>query len=248
MCIDMYIQIVRNDKNRRIYPMDNKTKPTPTKREKTWNIVGIVLCALLIPMLIVNVTMIITSLVHKDEVPGFFGYTPMIVLTDSMVPEIYGGDLVICTDIEAEDVEVGDIISFFDPMSTKGTVVTHRVIEIIDQDGKLYFKTKGDANNSEDYKAVPEDSLVGEYQVRIPKVGNVLMFMQTTLGLIVCIGVPLVALITYELLRRRKYEKSNESDIDKMRAELEALRAEKERQAAAAAETTFTPPDNTDEG
>lgn len=232
--------------------MDNNKKPARTKQEKIWNIVGIVLCVLLIPMLIVNLTMIVNSFIHKDKVPGFFGLTPMIVLTDSMVPEIYGGDLVICTDIDPDDVEVGDIISFFDPMSTKGTVVTHRVIDVIEQDGKIYFKTKGDANNAEDYKPVPEENLVGEYQFRIPWVGNILMFMQTTLGLVVCIGVPLVALITYELLRRRKYEKANESDVDKMRAELEALRAEKERQEAAQAQTEqateFTPPDDKDEG
>ena len=221
--------------------MNKKEKIVRTKREKVWNIVGIVLCVLLIPMLIVNLVMIVNSFIHEDKVPGFFGYTPMIVLTDSMVPEIYGGDLVICTDIAPEDVKVGDIISFFDPMSTKGTVVTHRVIDITNQNGKIYFKTKGDANNAEDYKPVPAENLVGEYQFRIAGVGKVLMFMQTTLGLVVCVGVPLVALITYELLRRRKYEKSNESDIDKMRAELEALRAEKEKLAA---EQTAEQPEN----
>ena len=114
------------------------------------------------------------------------------------------------------------------------------VLKIL-KNGKIYFKTKGDANNAEDYKPVPAENLVGEYQFRIAGVGKVLMFMQTTLGLVVCVGVPLVALITYELLRRRKYEKSNESDIDKMRAELEALRAEKEKLAA---EQTAEQPEN----
>lgn len=209
--------------------MDNNSKPELRKRDRVLTIVGIILCVLLIPMLVINITMIIGSYVHKDEVPSFLGLTPMIVLTESMEPDIKAGDLIVCKPIEAGDVKVGDVISFFDPMSTTDAVVTHRVVEIIEKEGVLSFRTKGDNNNAEDYMPVPSENLVGRYSFRIPVVGRILMFMQTTLGLIVCIGIPLVALIAYELIRRRMYEKGKDTDVDEMRAELEALRAEKER-------------------
>jgi len=238
-------------------------------KEKVPTIIGIVLCAILIPMLIINVIMIINSFAKKDEVPGFFGFKPMIVLTESMHPTIKGGDLIVCKKVEADEIKEGDIISFFDPMSTKGTVVTHRVKKIIHEDGKIYFKTRGDNNAGDDYKPVPEENLVGRYCFRIPWIGRVLMFMQTTAGLITCIGVPLALLIGFEIFRRRKYEKGNQEDLDQMRAELEALRAEKERQEAAEAvaaeqvstedqlqtdepiqtdEIPTTPPEDKDEG
>lgn len=210
--------------------MGNKEKAARSKQSKVLTIVGIVLCVLLIPMLIINITMIIDSFVHEDEVPSFFGLTPMIVLTESMEPNIKAGDLIVCKPVDAKDIAVGDVISFFDPMSTTGSVVTHRVTEIIDEDGVLYFRTMGDNNDgAADPKPVAGDKVVGRYSFRIGGLGSALMFMQSTPGLIVCIGVPLVLLIGYELIRRMIYEKSNNTDIDKMRAELEALKAEKER-------------------
>ena len=51
--------------------------------------------------------------------------------------------------------------------------------------------------------------------------------MQTTTGLIVCVVLPIVLLVGYDMLRRRKYEKAQKQDTDTLLAELEALRAMK---------------------
>ena len=208
--------------------MNNAPQARANKRDKVFTIIGIVLCVILVPMLIINLTMIVKSYVNKDEVPGFMGVTPLIVLTDSMVDVIYSGDLIICTDVKSEDVAVGDIISFFDPASSTGAVVTHRVIEIItDDDGTLSFRTKGDNNNTEDKQAVPEENLVGKYQMRIAGAGNAAMFMQSTTGLLLCVFVPLVLLVGYDVIRRRFHEQNKQQNIDDLMAELEALRAAK---------------------
>ena len=79
---------------------------------------------------------------------------------------------------------------------------------------------------------VPEDNLIGIYQRRIPKVGNVAMFMQTTTGLIVCVVVPILLLVGYSVLRRRKYEKAQKQDTDALLEELEELRAMKAKREA----------------
>ncbi len=78
----------------------------------------------------------------------------MIVLTDSMVGDkddsFNGGDLIFVKTVKPEDVKVGDVISFFDPNGNGSTVTSHRVVEVINEDGKISFKTKGDNNNTED--------------------------------------------------------------------------------------------------
>lgn len=203
------------------------TKKTADKKQKLLTIIGSVLCLILLPILIINITLIAKSYIHEDEVPSVGGKFPMIVLTDSMYPEIESGDLIICNTVEAEDVQVEDVISFYDPMGNGTSVVTHRVLEIVEEDGQLSFRTKGDNNNAEDQVLVPADSLIGIYQTRIPKVGHVAMFMQTTTGLIVCVVLPIVLLVGYDMLRRRKYEKAQKQDTDALLAELEALRAMK---------------------
>lgn len=187
-------------------------------------IFGAILCVILIPILIVNVTMIVKGYTNSEKVPTFLGYAPMIVLTDSMYPNILSGDLIIIKTVEAESVRENDVISFFDPDGNGTSVVTHRVVRV-NTDGGLSFTTKGDNNNAEDASAVPAANLVGLYQTRIKGAGSVAMFLQTTPGLVVCVALPMVLLIAYELIRRRKYEKTKQDDTKALLAELEALRA-----------------------
>lgn len=203
--------------------MSQATKTTDPK-QKLLTIIGTILCVILLPILIINLTLIAKSYINKDEVPSLGGVFPMIVLTDSMYPQIKSGDLIICNTTEAEDIIEGDVISFFDPMGSGTAVVTHRVLEVIDEDGELSFRTKGDNNNAEDQVLVPADNLVGIYRSRIPALGNVAMFMQTTPGLIVCVVCPVLLLVGFDMLRRRKYEKAKQQDTDQLLAELEELR------------------------
>ena len=113
-------------------------------------VVGTVLCVILVPILIINITLIIKSFTNKDEVPSVGGIFPLIVLTDSMYPEIESGDLIINKTIDPEEVKNGDVISFFDPAGNGTTIVTHRVVGITSEDGGIAFRTKGDYNNTED--------------------------------------------------------------------------------------------------
>ena len=200
----------------------SEAKRNKKSRGKAGTIVGIVLCVILIPIFIANVTMIIKGMVSPEKVPTFGGYSPLIVLTDSMYPTIKSGDLIIVRSAKPSEVQVNDIISFFDPESDNNSVVTHRLMAI-QPDGS--FTTKGDANNTED-TPIPAANLVGVYKLRIAGAGNVAMFLQTTPGFFVCVGVPLVLLVGYELIRRRMYEKSNKQDTEALLAELEALRAQ----------------------
>ena len=207
-----------------------KTKKDQDGKQKLLTAVGTVLCLILAPILLINLTLIVKSFVHSDEVPSIGGIFPMIVLTDSMYPEIESGDLIICHTIEADEVQVDDVITFYDPMGNGTTVVTHRVLEITEENGERSFITKGDNNNVEDQKPVPEDKLIGIYQSRIPGAGNVAMFMQTTPGLILCCVCPALLLVGWDALRRKKYEKAKQQDTDALLAELEALRAMKAEQ------------------
>lgn len=201
-------------------------------KDKILTAIGTVMCIILAPVLVINLTLIVKSYTNTEEVPSVGGYLPLIVLTDSMVPEIYSGDLIICHTADAEDIAVDDVIAFFDPAGNGTSIVTHRVLEVINENGELEFRTKGDNNNTEDKMLVPAESLVGVYQTRIAGFGNVAMFMQSSTGLIVCVVLPIVLLVAYDMIRRRLYEKKKDDDNAALLAELEALRAEKARKDA----------------
>ncbi len=203
------------------------------KREKVNNgfgynlltVIGIILCVILIPILIINITLIVKSCVKPDTVPNAGGFLPLIVLTDSMYPNIKSGDLIICHTADPESIEPGDVISFFDPEGNGTSIVTHRVVEITSDNGELAYKTKGDANNTGDASPVPASKLVGVYKTRLAGAGNIAMFMQTTPGLLICVLLPLLLLVGYDTIRRRKYNSKHKADTDALMAELEALKA-----------------------
>ena len=61
-----------------------------------WTILGTILCIFLIPILVINCTLIAKSYLNNEKIPDIGGRFPMIVLTDSMYPSIQSGDLIIC--------------------------------------------------------------------------------------------------------------------------------------------------------
>ena len=204
-----------------------KNKEKASTGYKIQTIIGIVLCVILIPILLLNISLIVRSLTDPEEVPSVGGYLPLIVLTDSMYPQIQSGDMIICHTDEPQNIQVGDVIAFFDPAGNGTSVVTHKVIELTEVDGEVAWVTQGIANNAADFLPVPAKNLVGVYESRIPGLGNVVMFMQSTTGLIVCVVLPILLLIGWDILRRRKHEKKSQQDTEALLKELEELRAQK---------------------
>lgn len=198
-------------------------------KHRIFTIVGIVLCAILAPLLIINLILVIQGAVNPEKVPGIGGYKPMMVLTESMEDYILAGDLIIVQEIDPTTLKEGDVITFFDPTGNGTTTVTHRIIEVINDSDGLMFRTQGDNNNTPDREAVEADAVVGIYVFRIPYIAHVALFMQTVPGLIISIFVPLCAFVGYDLIRRKQYEKKKDKDRDALLAELEALRAERNK-------------------
>ena len=196
-----------------------------TRGERAVSISAIVLSAILIPVLILNIILIVKSVTNPDEIPSIGSRTPLIVLTESMEDEIHDGDLIVTKATSTEDIKEGDVISYFDPASKSKSVVTHRVIKKITADGKVFFKTQGDNNDIADRHDVPAENVIGVWTgFRVRFLGNVMLFMQSPWGLILCIALPAAAFVLLEVMQKRRRDKANQSDIDRLKAELEALK------------------------
>lgn len=185
--------------------------------------VGILLCIVLIPILVINTTLIVKSFIRPDEVPSFLGYKPFIVLSGSMEPEFYSGDVVIVKEASPDTLNNSDIIAF----RSGESVITHRIVEIKDLEaGKKQFITKGDNNNVEDSITVTSEMLEGKYLMRIAKIGNFAMFLQTPVGMIVFVALPLILFVLYDVLRRTLSGKKADKRTMELEAELERMRGE----------------------
>ncbi len=152
------------------------------------------------------------------------GYKPFIVLTGSMEPVFYSGDLVMVKEVEADSLQVGDVIAF-----REGTaVITHRIVQVEGADQELRFITKGDNNNVNDRRPVTVEQLEGVYLYRISKLGNFAMFMQTPVGMALFIALPLLSFILYDILRRTLFERKKAQRTKELEAELESMRQQLE--------------------
>jgi signal peptidase len=202
----------------------SETESNKKSRVGIGTIFGIILCIILIPALVVNITLIVKSFLYPEEVPSFMGYKPFIVLTGSMEPVFYSGDLVMVKEVEADSLQVGDVIAF-----REGTaVITHRIVQVEGADQELRFITKGDNNNVNDRRPVTVEQLEGVYLYRISKLGNFAMFMQTPVGMALFIALPLLSFILYDILRRTLFERKKAQRTKELEAELESMRQQLE--------------------
>lgn len=196
---------------------------TQKKKMTAFNIVSIVLCLIFIPVIVINLTLVIHSYTNPDALPSAFGIKPAIVLSGSMEPTIQTGDLVFIHETDAAP-QVGDVICY---MTSEGSAVTHRVTQITtDSDGNVQYITQGDANNTEDSVPVSLGQIEGIWQgQRFGGVGNALLFMQTPVGIIVCLVCPLIVFVLWDIWRRRRLSKAEAARTAQLQAELEALKA-----------------------
>lgn len=184
---------------------------------------GVALCLVLALIFIINVTFIVKSYIYPDRVPDFMGYKPFIVLSGSMEPEILAGDLIVTKEIAPEDVQVGDVISF---RVDQDVVVSHRVTEI-ETEGGLSFLTKGDANIGMDATEVLPEDLEGVYLWRFGGMGEFALFLQTPVGMLLFVVVPLGLFIIYDVVSRNRRNRTKSSREAELEAELAALKAAK---------------------
>lgn len=198
-------------------------KEKNTLPEKILAAVGVILCVVFIPILLVNMTLIVKSYVNPNQVPDFMGYKPFIVLSGSMEPEIMTGDMVLVKNTDAGNLQEGDVIAF----KSGEAVVTHRIMEVKTENGEVSYVTQGDANDSPDQTSVKPADVEGIYKNRIPGAGNVAMFMQTTTGMILFVVCPLLLFILWDVIRRRLQGRKELSRTKELELELARLRAEK---------------------
>ena len=96
------------------------------------------------------------------------------ISSGSMEPVYYEGDVVLLKKVDPAHLDIGDIIVFED--RDGGIPIVHRIVEVHEEEGTLYFVTKGDNNAFKDtyyspLKGVPESKVIGSPVLRIPKVG-----------------------------------------------------------------------------
>jgi signal peptidase I len=107
------------------------------------------------------------------------GYRPVVVYSGSMEPDLAVGSLAFVERVPAEQIAVGDVITFTDPYQP-GRLVTHRVVETAERpEGGLAYRTKGDANLEPDPWTIALGEHGGRVALDVPYAGYPLWYAKT---------------------------------------------------------------------
>lgn len=157
------------------------------------NVIGLILCVLFLPGFLISTTLLVSSLIHPDIPPSCFGYTPLMVETSSMIPLFDEEDLILVKNTASDaSYRVDDVVCYH----VGDVYVTHRVNEITaDENGNTVYITKGDANNTPDRDPVLPEQILGVYVTHFEGWGKALLFIQTPVGMIVCVMLPIFVVI-----------------------------------------------------
>ena len=159
------------------------------------------ICSITGTILIVLVIILCSFLV----LPGIFSYQMFNVISGSMEPAVKVGSLIYVHEEEPEGIKEKDIIAFYG--MPEGGIITHRVVKNNVVSGT--FRTKGDANDSEDPTPVPYDNYIGKVTLAIPYMGKMLMVLTSLYGKIA--GVCIVTLgVILNLVGAHEREESGE--------------------------------------
>ena len=177
-------------------------------------------------------TIVSVNTIGKDA--ALFGYKPYIVTSNSMQDTFQAGDLTVSKQVDPATLEPGDIVTFrsIDPVNY-GQVVTHKIKSITTYEGEPAFVTYGTTTGVEDAYPVPFSQVLGQYQFRLPGMGNFFYFLKSTAGYVTVILLPFLLLIILQAVKFFKlvgqYKEEQRAELNTERAQLQAEREETQR-------------------
>lgn len=134
---------------------------------------------------------ILVSIAIPDRTMNVFGFRSFVVVSTSMEPDIDRYDMIVVTNPDQDELEVGDAITFsaYIPEVQSFSYVTHYIGEIVEQpDGSIYYETQGASKDPGDYDNwtdgngnpvnISFEDIEGVYLFKIPKVGYVVSMLR----------------------------------------------------------------------
>lgn len=162
--------------------------------QKIWNMVSTVLIAIIA---------VVALLLLSFRIFGLQGFT---VLSGSMEPTYHTGSVIYVKSADADALDAGQPITFY---AAGKTVVTHRIIEVVEENGSVSYRTQGDANDVADGSLVSPENIIGTPIFSIPYLGFALSYIQSAQGRYVAIAA-VAGLMLLIFLPSLIFEKGND--------------------------------------
>jgi len=150
------------------------------------------------------VVVLIVIVILIPLVPFKNNYHLLIVKSGSMEPTVKTGSIILT--LPQSDYQIDDVVAYQYALGSnpKKRLVTHRIVEIFNENNQKLYLTQGDANKTYDSNPVTKNQIIGKLTIKIPYIGYPINFLQTKVGAILIIA--LAAIIIYGEIGKIKKE------------------------------------------
>lgn len=170
----------------------------------------------IVTIIVILISAIIVTQKVTNNTKSFFGYRIFRVQTGSMIPKYKIGDVILVKEKDISKIKIGDDVTYQGVKgSFEGLLVTHRVIDIENIDGKIALHTQGIANSLED-PIVYGDQINGVVQTKMYVLTLICTMLNNKYVFYFCGILPLTIYVFFRVFKgsAEKYEKRYER-IDK---------------------------------
>lgn len=162
----------------------------------------VVLSVILWAIILIAALYAFTTMATRDNqnVANIFGYTPLTVQSDSMVPTFAAGDLIFIKKCDPATLQEGDIICFHTIIDNEYALNTHRIESIEAVGDARSYTTIGDNNNGiTDQHVISDGDIVGKYVGHLAGFGKVMDFLSSSTGFLIVIILPMMLFFIYQI-------------------------------------------------
>lgn len=180
---------------------------------------SIVMYSIIVVLLLVGVVLAAYFIDFKIrdsriETPLYGAY---VIVSGSMEPIIKVHDAVITKRVKADDVKIGDVVTYRSLEDAYyGILITHRVVNIEERNGEKVYITKGDHNETIDRSPISFSQIQGKVVMRVPKIGYLKYFLIEYYGWILVVVLPCAGIISYDIVKLFKNIKNGKKNKEGM--------------------------------
>lgn len=159
-------------------------------------IIKYIILAILMILFIINI------ILSFEENTHIFGIHIFNIISESMEPTLEKNDIVIVQKCKESQLHKGDIITFLQDEK----IISHRILNIVKENGITKYETKGDNNKIADSNKVEFEQIYGKVVFKIKNIGQIVNYIQNIRGFI---NIIILAIIIYIFVSLRDKQKNN---------------------------------------
>ena len=181
--------------------------------EKFKKILKVVSWGLTIFVVVLMICVFVSRLSGKT--PKVFGYSIYRIGSDSMTPSLQVGDIILSKKVkDFSDLELDDVITYNGEKGDfAGKSITHRIVDIIEDEGTYSFKTQGTKEGASiDKYPVEEHQIEGKMVCKIPLLGDIVELLSNKIVFLLVVVTPLLICLFVEVKNLITISKEDKSE------------------------------------